>query len=226
MGRYIDVELQISDWQLVKALHPAELSNLVYGLKGCSWPWLLFSCQSLHFFCHRAFSYLGEGSPMINMTTSCPHVHSYLCKHQITSCPKKGLKSLFQVQQTFLMVEVCVTDPRAGCSMCTELTKTHASRTTKDDPKLDHPVALLVLFWGARTSERKTVSSPGFLGLCFRPLRISSDFLLLTSYNKSPYPAPSLPATSCSFFRKTSHSQFQGSISILNKCLSGLGCIP
>lgn len=92
----------------------------------------------------------------------------------------------------FLTVHACATDPRAGWVIVhgdmqtRELTKTHVvCGTTKDDPKLDHPVTLLALFWGAQISEQKAVSSPGFLGLRFRPSRISSDFLLLTSYNKS-----------------------------------------
>lgn len=82
-----------------------------------------------------------------------------------------------------------------------KLTKTHACRTTKDDPKLDHPVTLLALCWGARISEYKMVSARGFLGLCFRPSHISSDFLPLTlTINHSNQP-PSLLATSCSFLK-------------------------
>lgn len=50
------------------------------------------------FFGHREFSYGEEGSLTINITTSFPHVHNYLCKHQMTACLKKGLKSLLQVQ--------------------------------------------------------------------------------------------------------------------------------
>lgn len=98
----------------------------------------------------------------------------------------------------FLMVQACETDPGTGWDILhrdmqtRKLTRTHVRRTTKDDPKLDHPVTSLAPFWGARTSELKRVSSPRFLGLCFRPSHISSHFLLLTSLSKSSSSA-SLP---------------------------------
>lgn len=119
----------------VKASHPAEPSNVVHGPRGHSQSEFLCSCQSLHFFGHRQFSYGEEGSLITNITTPFLHVHNYRCKHEMPL--KRPEISLASTVKCFLVVEVSVTDPRAR--RVTVHRDTHTDKESDQNPSVqDH----------------------------------------------------------------------------------------
>lgn len=112
----------------------------------------------------------------------------------------------------FLTVHACATDPRAGWvtvhgdMQTRELTKTHVvCGTTKDDPKLDHPVTLWLYFEEPESQSRKQCPHPGSLA-CVLDHRVSPVtscyWPLIINHPSQP---PSLLATSCSFIKKKKH---------------------